>query len=139
MGSPCDCGRPRRIGLEGIAQAAVLQSFNTTALQSSSKKPGCLIFSMRRHDEFAATHHQRHSKRKQHMRHVILTVALLCVSQTVFAQELTAEQRSACMGDFEKFCKGTTPGGGRIIACLAKSNDKLTPACKKILAEAEKK
>ena len=73
------------------------------------------------------------------MRRVILTVALLCVSQTVFAQELTAEQRSACMGDFEKFCKGTTPGGGRIIACLAKSNDKLTPACKKVLAAAEKK
>ena len=29
--------------------------------------------------------------------------------------------------------------GGRIIACLAKSNDKLTPACKKVLADAEKK
>ena len=34
---------------------------------------------------------------------------------------------------------GTVPGGGRIIACLAKSSDKLTPACKKVLAEAEKK
>jgi hypothetical protein len=73
------------------------------------------------------------------MRRMILVAALLCASQTVFAQELTAEQRSACMGDYEKYCKGTTPGGGRIIACLAKSNDKLTPACKKILAEAEKK
>ena len=28
---------------------------------------------------------------------------------------------------------------GRIIACLAKSSDKLTPACKKVLADAEKK
>jgi hypothetical protein len=27
----------------------------------------------------------------------------------------------------------------RIIACLAKSSDKLTAACKKMLAEAEKK
>jgi hypothetical protein len=52
---------------------------------------------------------------------------------------LTAEQRSACMGDYEKFCKGTTPGGGRIIACLSKSSDKLTPACRKVLADAEKK
>jgi hypothetical protein len=39
----------------------------------------------------------------------------------------------------EKFCKGTLPGSGRIIACLAKESDKLTPACKKVLAEAQKK
>ena len=55
------------------------------------------------------------------------------------AQELTAAQRDACTGDFQKFCKGTVPGGGRIIACLAKQNDKLTPACQKVLAEAEKR
>jgi hypothetical protein len=73
------------------------------------------------------------------MRRIILVAALLCASQTAFSQELTAEQRSACKGDFQKYCKGTTPGGGRIIACLAKSNDKLTPACKKVLADAEKK
>jgi hypothetical protein len=43
------------------------------------------------------------------------------------------------MGDYEKFCKGVMPGGGRIIACLAKENEKLTPACQKVLAAAEKK
>jgi len=73
------------------------------------------------------------------MLRVILTVAALCVSQTALAQEMTAEQRSACMGDYEKYCKGVTPGGGRIIACLAKESDKLTPACKKVLTAAEKK
>jgi len=31
------------------------------------------------------------------------------------------------------------PGGGRIIACLAKESDKLAPACKKVLEAAEKK
>jgi hypothetical protein len=72
------------------------------------------------------------------MLRVVLIATLLCASEAAFSQELTAEQRSACMGDYEKFCKGTTPGGGRIIACLAKSNDKLTPACKKVLADAEK-
>jgi len=61
------------------------------------------------------------------------------ILQIAFAQELTTEQRSACMGDYEKYCKSVTPGGGRIIACLAKENDKLTPACKKVLEAAEKK
>ena len=70
---------------------------------------------------------------------ITLIAAVLCASASAFAQELTAEQRNACMGDYEKYCKGTVPGGGRIIACLAKSSDKLTPACKKVLAEAEKK
>ena len=43
------------------------------------------------------------------------------------------------MGDYEKYCKDVTRGGGRIIACLSKSSDKLTDACKKVLAAAEKK
>jgi hypothetical protein len=73
------------------------------------------------------------------MQRTILIAALLCASEAVVAQELTAEQRSACKGDYEKYCKGTTPGGGRIIACLSKSSDKLTADCKKVLAAAEKK
>lgn len=73
------------------------------------------------------------------LRAMLMTAALLCTSQAAFGQELTAEQRSACMGDYEKFCKGVVPGGGRIIACLAKESDKITPACKKVLAAAEKK
>jgi hypothetical protein len=73
------------------------------------------------------------------LRTMLMTAAMLLVSQTAFAQEMTAEQRSACMGDYEKFCKGVAPGGGRIIACLAKESDKITPACKKVLTAAEKK
>jgi hypothetical protein len=76
---------------------------------------------------------------KPMLRAILTAIALLFFSQTGFAQELTAEQRSACMGDYEKFCKGVTPGGGRIIACLAKESDKITPACKKVLTAAEKK
>jgi hypothetical protein len=42
-------------------------------------------------------------------------------------------------GDYEKYCKSVVPGGGQIIACLAKESDKLAPACKKVLEAAEKK
>jgi hypothetical protein len=72
------------------------------------------------------------------LRITIATIALLFASGAM-AQQLTAAQRDACGGDFEKFCKGTAPGGGRIIACLAKHNDQLTPACQKVLTAAEKK
>jgi hypothetical protein len=63
----------------------------------------------------------------------------LLFASNALAQQLTAAQRDACGGDYGKFCKGTTPGGGRIIACLAAHNDQLTPACQKVLATAEKK
>ncbi len=73
------------------------------------------------------------------MRMTVLMAVLLSLSTAAHAQELTAQQRSACMGDYEKFCKGVEPGGGRIIACLSKSSDKLAPNCKKVLSAAEKK
>jgi len=73
------------------------------------------------------------------MLRAILTAATLLWASHACAQELTAAQRDACMGDYEKYCKSVTPGGGRIIACLAKESDKITPACKKVLEAAEKK
>ena len=72
------------------------------------------------------------------LRAILIAATLLCASQAS-AQELTAAQRDACMGDYEKYCKSVTPGGGRIIACLAKEGDKLAPACKKVIEAAEKK
>ena len=44
------------------------------------------------------------------LRTILTATAMLCMSQAASAQELTAEQRSACMGDYEKYCKGVTPG-----------------------------
>lgn len=49
-----------------------------------------------------------------------------------FAQ--TAEQRAACGADTKKYCDGVSPGGGRILDCLAKQKDKLSPACKQVVA-----
>ena len=66
------------------------------------------------------------------LRILLTTAALVGASQVAYAQELTAAQRDACMGDYEKYCKGVTPGGGRIIACLNKNP--ISEGCKKVLA-----
>jgi len=57
-------------------------------------------------------------------------------SSTVLAQALTSAQRTACKADYEKYCQGTTPGGGRIIACLDKQQ--LSESCRKVI-DAQKK
>ncbi|MBS0535532.1 MAG: hypothetical protein JSR72_15865 [Proteobacteria bacterium] len=71
-----------------------------------------------------------------------IILAALVLSPLAFtaasAQDFTAEQRAACKGDYESFCKGTMPGGGRVLACLSKNNDKLSAACKKVVADAKK-
>jgi hypothetical protein len=54
-------------------------------------------------------------------------------STSALAQTPTAAQRAACKPDFDKFCAGTMPGGGRILACLNKQRDQLSDACKKAL------
>jgi cysteine rich repeat protein len=50
---------------------------------------------------------------------MLRTTPALLFASGAFVQELTAAQRDACMGDYEKYCKSVVPGGGRIIACLA--------------------
>jgi hypothetical protein len=59
-------------------------------------------------------------------------------STAALAQELTAAERTACKADYEKYCTGTVPGGGRIIACLNKQYGQLADACKMVL-DAQKK
>ncbi len=45
------------------------------------------------------------------LRTIVAATVLLCISQAASTQELTAEQRNACMGDYEKYCKGVRRPG----------------------------
>ena len=70
----------------------------------------------------------------------VLLAGLLtsCWFAPAFAQDFTAEQRAACRGDYQKFCNGTRPGGGRVIGCLSKQYAGLSETCKKVV-DAQKK
>lgn len=73
------------------------------------------------------------------MRTTLLAAALALLSMApALAQDFTAEQRAACKRDYDKFCKGTMPGGGRVLACLNKQHGNLADACKKVV-DAQKK
>jgi hypothetical protein len=61
--------------------------------------------------------------------HVVALVCAIGLSGPLLAQTSTADQRSACKQDYEKYCAGTAPGGGRIVACLNKHRDQLTVTC----------
>jgi hypothetical protein len=52
---------------------------------------------------------------------------------TALAQTPSSEQQAACKADYQKYCKGTMPGGGRIVACLNQRRDLLSDACKKAI------
>ena len=61
----------------------------------------------------------------------ILAVLLATFATAALAQ--TAAEREACKADTQKFCPGIMPGGGRILACLAKDKSKLSEACRKVV------
>ena len=57
----------------------------------------------------------------------------------VFAQAATPDQRTApARQDYEKYCTGTAPGGGRIVACLNKHRNQVD-ACLQKAIDARKK
>jgi len=56
------------------------------------------------------------------------------------AQAQSQSAQDACMGDYQKLCSGTLPGGGRVAKCLVAHKDALTDDCKTALqAEAAKR
>ena len=61
----------------------------------------------------------------------VLGLALALGPGAAMAQ--TAAEREACQADFEKYCPGVEPGGGRVLECLGKHLDQLTPQCKSMV------
>jgi hypothetical protein len=62
---------------------------------------------------------------------VAVFVVAIGFSGAVFAQDQTSNMRTACKADYEKYCKDTPRGGGRIIACLDKQQ--LSDECRKVV------
>lgn len=46
------------------------------------------------------------------------------------AKEKVQDFKQACKDDSAKHCKGTKPGGGRVLQCLKQHEAELSPACK---------
>jgi hypothetical protein len=67
-----------------------------------------------------------------------IIICAIGFSGAAFAQTPAADQRGACKADYEKFCAGTAPGGGRVVGCLTKQRDQLSDACKKALDSRKK-
>ncbi len=73
---------------------------------------------------------------KSKLTFVAIAVAI-AFSGSALAQ--TADARGACKVDYDKFCAGIAPGGGRIVACLNGKRDQLSDSCKKALDSRPKK
>jgi hypothetical protein len=72
------------------------------------------------------------------MTRLIASLLLLPIALVpAFAQQITEEQRQACFGDYQSFCAGVIPGGGRIIACLRQNQDKISAQCRTVLQATE--
>ena len=67
---------------------------------------------------------------------MIRTMALaftLTVVAVVTSSAQTPAAGNACTGDKDKLCANVQPGGGRVIVCLVKQKEKLSPACTQLL------
>jgi hypothetical protein len=61
---------------------------------------------------------------------VTLAAVTLCLSFVGASAQVTAQQRSACMGDAFRFCSAYIPNVSSIEACLRQNVNSLDPACR---------
>jgi hypothetical protein len=63
---------------------------------------------------------------------------VLAVTFSGAALAQSTDPRGACKADYDKFCAGIAPGGGRIVACLNGKRDQLSTTCKAALDSRKK-
>ena len=70
-----------------------------------------------------------------------LTFAAIVVAVALSgpASAQSSDPRGACKADYDKFCAGIAPGGGRVVACLTEKRDQLSATCKSVLDNRKKK
>ncbi|UPK30266.1 cysteine rich repeat-containing protein [Bradyrhizobium sp. 195] len=64
---------------------------------------------------------------------------VVAVAFSGLASAQSSDPRGACKADYDKFCAGIAPGGGKIIACLNDKRDQLSATCKTALDSRKKK
>ena len=57
----------------------------------------------------------------------------ICRASLKASAETMKGSSSACMSDVMKFCTWVVPGGGRILKCLFKNEEKISSECRKEL------
>ncbi|MCJ9702842.1 MULTISPECIES: cysteine rich repeat-containing protein [unclassified Bradyrhizobium] len=64
---------------------------------------------------------------------------VVAVAFSGLASAQSSDPRGACKADYDKFCAGIAPGGGKVIACLNDKRDQLSATCKTALDGRKKK
>ena len=64
----------------------------------------------------------------------------IAMAQTQIPQQMRTQAMSlaqVCRTDYDRLCHDVRPGGGRILGCLSASAEKLSPACRAALPDAQ--
>jgi hypothetical protein len=64
----------------------------------------------------------------------------IATAQTQIPQEMQRQARNLaqiCRTDYDRLCHDVEPGGGRILTCLSANAEKLSPACRGALPDAQ--
>ncbi len=69
---------------------------------------------------------------------VAIIAVAIAITSSMSAWAATPDPRGACKTDYEKFCTGTAPGGGRVVACLMKQRAQLSETCRQVLDSRKK-
>ena len=63
-----------------------------------------------------------------------LRVAALIVAPALAGSaSAQSDPRGACKADYDKYCAGVAPGGGRVVSCLTERYGQLSKLCKQAL------